>query len=289
MKTHKTFLFLAVMVLPLALLAQSVPISRNANLSVFTGYFAKRQNTNNNGYWVGAYGDLPLYRSSRENFNFGIWGLYAHSKWTDNLAQYSAVINDYALGFNGGYYDEFFSFAHAFYGGIAIGYKYSSEIGQVEKRDYTSIGQQRDHILTGNINLNLLKSSGYHPRFLPRTQLIFSGQISLNAQKVLSENDKPEREVDCWNKNYYEITLKQSIVDISLNRLESVFLQPKIGVQYSHYVAGDPDVYSYFAEIAFHKVGADDFLSLTFSQKFYPGTKDLLFIMLNLNILKLIK
>ena len=293
MRAATFFLLIILMTLTSTLCAQPITMSRDANLSLFSGYFAKRQNTNNNGYWLGAYGDLPLFRSPAEKWNFGIWGVYAHSNWTDNLAQYQAKTNEFALGFNGGYYSEYFSFSHAFYGGLAIGYKNSRETGQVETKKYHSLGRQIDHLIVGNLNLNLMKISGYRPRLLPRTQLTLAGQISVSAQKTLSENDKPAEAVEYWEKNYGEITLKQSVVDISLNRAGSVFLQPKIGVQYSHYQAGDPDVYSYLAELAFHKAAADDFLSLTFAQKFYPGAKeqkkDYLFIMININMLKLIK
>ncbi len=289
MKTKLMILFLAMIILPLIMPAQTpTPIGRHANLSLFSGYFAKRQNTNNNGYWLGAYGDLPFFRSQNEKFNFGLWGLYAHSKWGDNLAQYDATTNDFAFGLNGGYYSEYLSPFHAFYIGAGIGCKYSNEIGKVEKKKYFSEGKQEDFALVGNINLNLLKSSGYHPRLFPRTQLVISGQMSLSAKKNLSENGKADTIADAWKKNYAEITLKQSLVDIPLNYSGSVFLQPKLGVQYDHFQAGDPYAYAYLVEIAFHKESADDFLSLVFMQKFYPGDKDYLFVMLNINILKLI-
>lgn len=284
----KVLALVVIMILPLAIRAQSpTPIGRNSNLTIFSGYFAKRQNTNNNGYWVGAYGDFPVYRSTAESWNLGFWGLYVHSQWIDNLNCYKSNTNDLAIGFNGGYYGEFFSNIHSFYGGFALGYKYSREIGKVEKKKYYSDSQQDDQALVANINLNLMKVSGYRPKLFPRSQLILSCQIPFSANKNISENGVTSFTVDPWNKSYYEATLKQSLVDIPLNYLQSVFLQPKIGIQYSHYEAGDPNAYAWSVELAFHKAAADDFLSLSLMQKFYPGQKDYIFLMINLNLLKL--
>ncbi len=272
--------------LPLLMLAQSPStIGRNANLSIFAGYYAQRQNSNSNGNWIGVYGDVPLYRSASESWNFGIWGLYAKSKWTNNLGPYTSTSNDFALGFNGGYYSEFFSYKHNFYSGLAIGYKRSKEIGIVEKRHYQSEGHQTDDMIVGNINLNLMKYSGYRPHLLPRTQLILIGQSSLHASKVLSENDSLFKTISPWDKGYVELIFKQSIFDIPLGYAQSYFLQPKVGAQYSRYQAGDPNAYAYLVELSLHKAYTDDLLSITFMQKFSPG-KDYLFIMLNVNLLK---
>jgi len=281
------FLLLLAFLLPLATKAQApISISRHANLSIFSGYYAKRQNAHNNGYWIGAYGDLPIYRSLSERWNLGFWGLYVHSKWTDNLNCYTSSSNDFAVGLNTGYYEELFSNTHSFFAGLAIGYKNSRETGKVEKKKYFSSSQQLDHSLVANLNLNLMKVSGYHPRLFPRTQLTLSCQLSFDSQKDLSENGLTNIEVEPWNKGNYEAMLKQSIVDIPLNSSESFFLQPKIGMQYSHYLAGDPNAYVWTVELAWHKIAADDFLSLSLMQKFYPG-KDYLFLMVNINILKL--
>ncbi len=269
-------------------LAQSpTPISRQANLSVFSGYFAKRQNTNNNGHWLGVYGDIPLYRSPAENWNVSLYGLYVQSQWTDNLGPYSAKTRDFAAGLSTGYYSEFFSFTHAFYGALALGYKNSRETGEVKKKKYNSLGKQRDHLLTGSLNLNLIKYSGFRPRLLPRTQLVFSWQTPLNAEKTLSANGEPANIVNTWNKGYQEIALKQSLVDIPLGYAQNYFLQPKIGYQYSHYQAGvNKNAHAPLFELALHKDGQDDFFTVTVMQKF-NGQSDNFFIYCSINLLKI--
>ena len=269
--------------------AQSpTPIGRHSNLSIFSGYFAKQQNSNNNGSWIGVYGDIPLYRSLSEEWNISAWGVYTRSEWTNNMAPYSSKTQDFSLGLSTGKYEEFLSYTHSFYGGLAVGYKHSKEIGRVEKKKYSSESQQRDHLLVGNLNLNLMKYSGYHPYFLPRTQLVISGQYALDAQKTLSENGKPALPNKPWNKSFLEITLKQSLWDIPLGMNQNVFLQPKIGGQFSRYFDGEErNSYGPLIELALHKASNDDFLSLTLMHKHQGRGNDYLFIMLSLNLLKI--
>ncbi|MCF7860215.1 hypothetical protein K9M09_01175 [Patescibacteria group bacterium] len=287
----KKYVFFLVLLMLISVIprAQNVsPISRDANLSLFAGYFAKKQNVNNNGYWIGAYGDVPLRKSVNRAWNIGLYGLYVQSVWQDNLSQYSSKSDAFAIGMNTGYYNEFFSYTHTLYLGFALGYKHVQEIGRVDKKNYFSEGIQQDHLLAGSINFNLMKYSGYHERFLPRLQIIVSAEKSLNALKVLSENDAPNVRVDAWNRNYYEATAKQSIYDIPLSYSGSVFLQPKVAGVYSHYLAGDPDAYGLILEISFHRDYQDDFLSLSVMQKWNSNGGEYLFAMLNLNLLKII-
>lgn len=270
--------------------AQNVSsISKDANLSLFSGYFAKKQNTNNNGYWSGLYGDLPLIKSADNAWNIGLYGLYVRSAWQDNMTQYSSTSDAFALGINTGYYNEFLSYTHSLYLGLSLGYKHVQEIGQVDKIDYLSESIQRNHLLTGSINFNLIKYSGYHENLLPRLQLIVNVEKSLKALKVLSENNNPNIKVPAWNQNYYEIMLKESIYDLPLNYSGTVFLQPKVGGMYSHYTTGNPDAYSLILEISLHREYQDDFLSLSVMQKWNPNSGEYLFAMINLNLLKLIK
>ncbi len=264
------------------------PIGRHSNLSVFSGYFAKQQNSNNNGSWIGIYGDLPLYRSLSEEWNVSAWGVYSASEWTNNMAPYVSKTQDFSLGLSTGKYEEFFSYTHSFYGGLAVGYKHSKEIGRVEKKKYSSEGIQKDHLLVGNLNLNLMKYSGYHPYLFPRTQLVLSGQYALDAQKTLSENGQSALPNKPWNKGFLETTLKQSLWDIPLGMNQNTFLQPKIGGQFSRYFDGEErNSYGPIIEMSLHKAGNDDFLSLTLMHKHQGQGNDYLFIMLNLNLLKL--
>jgi len=68
----------------------------------------------------------------------------------------------------------------------------------------------------------------------------------------------------------------------------SVFLQPKVGGMYSHYMAGNPDSYALILELSLHREYQDDFLSLSVMQKWNSDGGEYLFAMINLNILKLI-
>ena len=142
--------------------------------------------------------------------------------------------------------------------------------------------------MVGNINLNLMKYSGYHPYFLPRTQLVLSGQYALNAQKTLSENGKPALLNKVWDKSFLELTLKQSLWDIPLGMNRNTFLQPKIGGQFSRYFDGNErDSYGPLVELALHKSGNDDFFSLTLMHKHQGQGNDYLFLMFSLNLMKI--
>lgn len=262
------------------------PIGKDANIVGYAGYFAKRQNTNNNGNWLGVYADLPLFKSTMGDVNLGLWTNYSHSYWTDNLAQYESKSQDFSLGLLTGYYGENFSYTHSFFGGLALGYKHSKETGVTDTKKYGSTGIQKDDLLVGTINLNLIKYSGFRMYLLPRTQLVFNFQTSLSSFKELSENEQKFRQVEAWDKASLDISLKQSIVDIALGYEYSTFLQPKVGIQYFHYTAGERDVFGTILEISLHHVYRDDFLSIIWMQKFH-AKHDLGIFMVSLNLLKL--
>jgi hypothetical protein len=268
--------------------AQSVsPISRDANISLFSGYFAKKQNTNNNGYWYGAYSDIPIHKSASQAWNISLYGLYAKSNWIDNLAPYTSNTDAFSLGINTGYYDEYFSYIHTIYLGFSLGYKYLQEIGETNKPNYMSESIKQDHGIMGSVNFNLLKYSGYHEYLFPRLQLIFTAEKYFNSLKVLNENNSGNVKINHWNKNYYEIILKQSIVDIPLSYMQTMFLQPKLGFQYGQ--STDNTVYAAILECSLHREYKDDFLSVSIIQK-WNSSGDIFYIaMINLNLLKLIK
>lgn len=283
------FLFLPIILLLVNLptRAQGVsPISKDANLSLFSGYFAKQQNANNKGYWYGAYGDMPLIKSQENDWNLGLYGLYAKSVWMDNLAPYRASTDAVSLGLNTGYYNEYFSYRHTMYLGFSLGYKYLQEVGEVDKLDYKSRSVQQDHGLAGSVNFNLLKYSGYHERLFPRLQVIFTAEKYFKTIKVLNENETVNIKTVPWQKDYYEVMLKQSIADIPTSYTSAVFIQPKIGVQYSHYMAGDPDSYGLLLELSLHKEHQDDFLSVSVMQKWNSSGDAIYIAMISMNLMK---
>ena len=260
-------------------------IARNANVSLFSGYLLKKQNTNNNAYYYGVYTDAPFVKG--EKYNFGVWGLYSASEFQDNIAQYKSSTSEMAAGLNTGVYlSSGMNSINSFYGGLAVGYKRAREVGTVNKRRYSSEGTQSDNMAVANLNLNLFREMS----FLPRTQLIISLQKPFSSEKILSENSKADTIVSSWRKGYYEATLKQSLVDIPLGLSGELLLEPKLGISYDHYEAGLPDSYSLIGEISLKKLFSDDFLSLNFQYKQYPGKKTDYFVYgITINVLRLLE
>lgn len=276
-----------IFILPLGVSGQSPnPIGKNANLSLFAGYFCKQQNINANGNYWGLYGDLPIWQSPSQLIKINSWAVFSRSSWEDNLSTYQSTTNEVAGGFSAGYYDEFFSLRHSFYGSMSLGYKNAGETGEVSKKNYSQSSHQTDQLLVGGFNFNLMKYSGYTPELLPRTQVVIAWQLPLSAEKTVIENGRQMGQVAPWEKGTREIQIKQSVYDIALDYGHEIFLQPKVGVQYFHYSAGNPDAYSYIIELSLHKASIDDFLSFSLAHKCYPG-EDYFLIMMNINLLNL--
>lgn len=261
-------------------------IARNANVSLFSGYLLKKQNTNNNAYYYGVYADCPIAKG--EKYNFGVWGLYSASEFQDNIAQYQSSTSEMAAGLNTGIYlSSGMNSINSFYGGLAVGYKRAREVGTVNKRKYSSEGTQSDNMAVANLNLNLFREM---MRFFPRTQLMMSLQKPFSSEKILSENSGTDKIVSSWRKGYYEATLKQSLVDIPLSLSGELLLEPKLGISYDHYEAGFPDSYSLIGELSLKKLFSDDFLSLTCQYKQYPGKQtDYIVYGVTINVLRLLE
>jgi len=260
-------------------------ISRDANLTLFSGYDLKQQNISNNGYYDGVYADCPIFKNDR--VNFGAWGVYDKSSFQDNMSLYKSITTEYAGGLNTGlYFAPGLGSLYSFYGGLAVGYKYSQQTGNVVKRTYNSEGLQTDQMLLSNLNLNLFKDA----RWFPRTQLITSWQKPFDAKKTLSENSKPIVIVPAWKNGYYEAIFKESLVDIPLNLSGELLLEPKLGISYCHYDEGLPESRSLIFEIALKKLFHDDFLTVSVQYKDYPGQKTDYFVYgISVNVLKLIQ
>ena len=259
-------------------------LSRDANVSVFGGYSFKIQNTNNNGQYGGIYADCPIGKDSL--WNIGVWGLYSHFSFKDNLVFYKSQTSEMAGGLNGGYYKENFLPRYAFYGGLAVGYKYSREIGRVDKVDYSSEGLQTDNLVVAYLNLNLNKVVQYG--LFPRTQLVVNWQEPFLSDKTLSENNLASKTDTVWNKGYCEVTLKQSICDILISSRNKIFAQPKLGFSSAIYKKGFPTSVGALAEISLKRGLDDDFFSVYCMVKDYPGKKtDNIIIGFSLNLMRL--
>ena len=264
-------------------------ISRNANVSLFGGYLARQQNINEYAYYYGAYADCPIVKWTNFNeteFNIGFYGVYSQSTFNQNLTLNISTTQEIAGGLNSGVYSEG-NGSSSFYGGLALGYKYAKEIGRVNKTNYYSKNTQSDKMIVGNLNMNRFRNNS---SWFTRTQAIVSGQMSLNSDKILSENGSPDSLVRIWNKDFQEVYLKQSIVDIPLNLSGELLLEPKIGAAYHHYDSGFSSAISLIGEISLKKLFSDDLLSVTFQYKMYPVKKtDYVIISASVNILRLIE
>lgn len=280
-----TILWLVVLLTMSAEAQTTTGLSRDANISLFSGYLLKQQNINCNAYYYGVYADHPIIKG--EKWNFGAWGVYDRSSFQDNISRYKSSSSEMMGGLNTGIYlDPKLGSLYSFYGGLGVGYKYGREVGTVNKRNYASEGIQTDQMIVSNVNLNLFRNA----RWLPRTQLIYVQQIPLSSEKTLSENNQPVIIVPAWKRGFYEITLKQSLVDIPLNLSGELLLEPKLGIAYDHYAAGFPEAYSLIGEIALKRLFSDDFLSFTFQYKSYPGKETNYFVYgLSINVLRIIE
>jgi hypothetical protein len=231
-------------------------------LSLFTGVIAEQQNINNWGDYVGIYVDGAIIVSYD-----GKWrgGLFATTDWS-KFEGYSTYDQnkrfEVASGVNVGFYDEDFSIKHQLFIGLNLGIKYSHDNDGRITPDGTYSGQQTDYSLVGNINLNLLKA--FNLTVFPRTQLVFSWQATLNSQKKSFWNNEELLNAPPWDKSYWELVFKESIVSAKLG---SVRLDFKAVAGYDHYAKGDPDGYIIGGEISIHKDGRDDFLSIYTQEK----------------------
>ena len=281
---NKIILWLIVLTAISSVEAQTASIGRDANVSLFSGYLLKTQNTNNNAYYYGIYADYPIIK--KKKFNLGIWGVYDASNFQDNIAPYQSSTSEMAGGLNTGLYLAPLYSLKTYYFGFAAGYKNSREIGIVDKKDYYSEGKQSDNMIVANLNLNRYRKA----KWLPRTQVIANWQESFSSSKTVSENSLADTIADHWNRGFYEMTLKQSLVSIPLGIRGDRLLEPKLGATYHHYQAGNPTAISLIGEISLHKLFADDFLSVTFQYKHYTeGNTDYMVYGVSVNLLRLIQ
>lgn len=264
-----------------------VSIGRTANISLFSGYIQKHENINCNADYYGIYADYPIFTSklSAKELNFGAWGVYDVSSFRDNMSRYKNSSSEIAGGLNTGLYFSSTSIK-SYYTGLAVGYKNSQETGVIDKKNYYSESVQSDQMIVVYLNFNQYRDA----RWLTRMQFMTNWQYVFNSSKTVSENHNASIVIDPWNKGYYEFILKQSLVGIPLNLSADRLLEPKLGIAYHRYMAGYPEAISLIGELSLKKLFADDFMSLTFQYKKYPGKKiDYFCYGISLNVLRLIE
>jgi len=238
------------------------------NVAFFTGGFVRQQNTNNNGYWYGIYTDyVPL--KSPNGWAGGIFGLVSIYRFQDNDLEniYQGHGREIAGGLSFGKYSEYFSLRHSAFLGCNLGIRQSWDYGNGQNAYGKSEVLQKDLMFSVNLNFNLLKNNGMHPRIFPRTQIMINYQRPIESSASATWNSKPVEDQGVWQKGFQEIIIKESICDIGINRGRDLFLEPKVLVSY-RYENGNKNSYLVTGqEISLRKEGRDDFLAIFFTQK----------------------
>lgn len=245
------------------------------NVSLFTGGHMAKENTNNQGYWYGVYGEyMPIKTASGLNLGFAGLASQTRSKSNDHTSEYKGVSTDLAIGFAGGKYSHYFTTTHSSYLGFNLMLKRSVDSGEglsvgADNKLGKYSADQKDVLISGELNFNLLKIVGYRSHLFPRTQLRLAFQETLSSNKVSFWNDKPIDESWLWNKAAYTAELKQSIAAIGQFDL---LVEPKLYVGYYHYKGDKSNWLAIGPEIALKKRGWDDFLSVYFLVKKQIGS-----------------
>ncbi len=241
----------------------------NFNVSLFSGAYIAQQNAYNRGGWYGVYAEyMPI--KTYNGFNFGFCGVFSQTgfKSNDSISTYRGSSTDFGGGLAAGKYVEFLSATHSAYFGSNLMIKSSQDRGTgLSVQENGGLGEytmkQKDLLLAGEININLLKTFGFRENLFPRTQLRLSFQTPLKSQKNSFWNDSPIKESQLWNKSAYGVEFKQSIVQFGTFTL----LEPKLYTGYYHYRGDGSNWFAIGPELALKKRGWDDFLSFYFLVK----------------------
>ncbi len=246
----------------------------NVNISFFAGGYAAQKNGNNNGGWYGMYAEyMPIKTADGLNIGFCAVASQVGFKTESKNEFYKGSSTDFGAGLAAGKYVEVLTQSHSGYFGLNLMLKKSQDIGEGESVSFKNqIGyydaKQKDLMLSGELNLNFLKTFGFRENLLPRTQLRLTAQRPLNSEKTSFWNNSPIKESVMWNKSAYGVELKQSIVQIG--RMNTL-LEPKIYVGRYHYVGDKSNWLAIGPELALKKRGWDDFLSVYALYKMQTG------------------
>jgi hypothetical protein len=234
------------------------------NLSLFAGGYAAQQNANNRGSWYGMYIDyMPVKTETGWLFGFCAVADRVYFKSNTTLSRYDGSSDEIGGGLAGGKWSEFLTQKYSGYFGANLMIKNVRDegTGKSVQQDgklgvYTM--NQEDLLLSGELNINLLKAFGVRKIF-PRSQLKLTGQTSLKSEKTSFWNNSPIKESMIWNKAAYGAEFKQSITNIGRG---NTLVEPKIMVGFHDYVGDNSRWISVGPEIALKKAGWDDFLSV---------------------------
>lgn len=233
------------------------------NLGTYGGYHLQQQNTNNNGYWYGTYLDYLLIKSAN-GWSAGPYLFASNSGFNQNLSRYQADICEYGGGISFGYYQEAPYASKSLFLGFNIGLRQSNDHGESLGKTTGYEATQNDLMLSGGINLNLLKSPYLLSPWWPRTQILMSFLIPLRSNKESFWNKKELSNV-IWDKTYFESQIKQSFARYSVS--ENWHLSPKLIAFYSFSAGDKGNYYGLGAELSVYKSGKDDLASIYYLVK----------------------
>ncbi len=245
-------IFLILMIVSTTLWAQS-SFQDQVNVVMFSGYHLRQENINNNGYWLGTYIDYSPYKT--RNWNIGVYVLYSKSKFQDNILQYNGRIEEYTLGLISGYYSHF-SIKNQIFIGFSLGYNHVIDHGNSHNL-FGNVyeGEQKDQLISTNINLNFLHNS----TTFSRTQLLLFWKKPIKSTKKATWNQAPI-EGSVWDKTYIEILGKETFLDFDIGR--NIFSAAKVITIYSYSKGNKENNYGGGMEISLHHKYQDDFISL---------------------------
>jgi len=268
---------LLLLAVPLLSLGQSYSFGERVNLAFFTGGFARQQNSNNNGYWYGAYADFVPIRSYT-GWSGGIFGLVSIYQFQDNDLEniYNGHGRELGGGLSIGKYSEYFGLRHSAFIGCNLGLRQSQDHGIGKNKYGQSEVLQEDWMFSINLNFNILKTNGLYLNLFPRTQIMLNYQEPFKSEVSAAWNGKSLNEQVPWKKGFSELVAKESIVDIPINRGRDLFLEPKLLAAY-RYEKGNRDTFWVTGlEIGLRKADKDDFLAIFFTQKINTQKQDFL-------------
>ncbi len=239
----------------------------NFNVSLFTGAYFAQKNTNNQGYWYGAYGEYTPFKTI-DDVSFGVAFLASNSSFGNNTRSsfYEGSSKQFGFGFTLGKYWDFFTFTHSAYLGGNLMLKKAVDEGEGTSWTGYYEMKQEDILISSEINFNLFKAYTSMQRFFPRTQLKVGFQRSLVSEKEDYWNGKTIPESVIWDKAGLSTELKLSFIE--LGSFENL-TQIKAFIGYQNF-SGDQSHWLFFGpEVSFKKEGKDDWfiISLFIKQK----------------------
>jgi hypothetical protein len=261
----KNWKILMLLFLCLATSANAQQFRDQANLSLFAGGYAAQQNSNDNGTWYGLYVEyMPI--KTKSEWRFGLCGVASQVQFNSNdtKSNYNGSSSDFGGGIAIGKYVEYLNFSKSAYVGANVMIKQSQDIGNGESyQEDKTLGKydmnQKDLMISWEININLLKISGNNEKLFTRSQLRIFSQEPLKSNRDAFWNNSPIKESAVWNKASIGAEFKQSIYQIGQNQ---TILDPKLVIGYNYNNGGKSNwVYGGF-ELALKKQGQDDFLSI---------------------------